>query len=168
MLFMALLARSAARTICRENIVEPYLTSSSEFWLASLSSVSVTCMAFFEVHSVITIIIPAPSSIRKLAGASSSSPLIIMFMSPDCEAILYESIAATGTPMKFTRSFPANASASENVPARIVVLRMFTPIRCRMKSIIVHATSMIMSDTARLAFMNSITAVSLSGFLSPL
>ena len=33
-----------------------------------------------------------------------------------------DSIAAIGTPIKFTRSFPANASANEKVPIAIIIL----------------------------------------------
>ena len=42
---------------------------------------------------------------------------------------LYESSPASGTPMKFTRSLPANAIASANVPMRTTNLNTFTRIR---------------------------------------
>ncbi len=52
-----------------------------------------------------------------------------MKLSADAPEALHScqlSHAARGTPTKFTRSFPANANASENVPRRMTTLKMFT------------------------------------------
>ncbi|MBA7592047.1 hypothetical protein ES708_34220 [subsurface metagenome] len=85
--------------------------------------VLVTDLAFLDTHKVITIIIPAikrnvvgvctasfSASIEKVAG--SALPLAMK--------ALKDSKPASGTPIKLTRSFPANAIANANVPTSTI------------------------------------------------
>ena len=109
---MAWLVLSVARTMARAKADEPYSRCScSSFWLASESSVSVTCIALRDVQSVRIITTPAPTRKEKLAGTFSLSASIVIAESPAWRAIWKASQPAIGTPMKFTRSFPAKASA---------------------------------------------------------
>ena len=69
-------------------------------------------------------------SIHKCTGADDASASIVMSVEPWLSASIYESIPAIGTPIKFTRSFPAKASARANVPERIVNFNMLTLSFC--------------------------------------
>ena len=84
---MPALMLSAARTIVRERTDEPYCSVPSSPCAESDSSVSVTCMAFFEVQSVSIMMAPAASRIRKLAGTLSFSTPISIWESPLYRAI---------------------------------------------------------------------------------
>ena len=166
---MPALILSAARTIVRDMTDEPYCSGPSSSCAAeSDNSVSETCMAFFEVQSVRIIIAPAASRIRKLAGTFSESAPIIICGSPECLALEKASNPATGTPMKFTRSLPAKASARANVPDRIVMRRMLILNRWMKNSSTEHATQQMKSDSSRCRSTIPTKALSASSDLSPL
>ena len=78
---IALLAFRAARTMVREKSDEPYCVSLSPCAESEIS-VSVTCIAFFEVQSVTIMMTPAVISTRKLAGTLAFSPSIRIVLSP--------------------------------------------------------------------------------------
>jgi len=94
-----------------------------------LSPVLSTRFAFFDVRRVITITTPDHSRSNKFAGTFPPSHSIVNRVGSVillAEKRSYELIAAIGTPIKFTRSFPANAVASENVPISTTSLNIFT------------------------------------------
>ena len=70
-----------------------------------------------------------PEAPRMTVGVTftSRSPPIIMPGSMPGWAFqsITLSMAATGTPTKFTKSLPAKAKASANVPARMITGKMF-------------------------------------------
>ena len=74
-----------------------------------------------------------PSS-RKFARAGLASSPIISVSLPASRAICQASYPASGTPMKFTRSFPAKARAREKVPERMVMRMMLKRMRWRIHS----------------------------------
>ena len=57
------------------------------------------------------------------------------------------------TPMKFTRSLPANARASAKVPESTVILRMFTFRHASRDMNRLQKTKAIATQTQMLAFM---------------
>ena len=71
----------------RENTLEPYCDSSSLDCAESDISVSVTCMALREVHSVSTMIAPAVSMKIMLAGMFSFRADITTSVFPASRAI---------------------------------------------------------------------------------
>ena len=85
---MPALTLRAARTIVREKTDEPYCCWPASSCAESESSVSETCMAFFEVHSVRIIRMPAVSRIRKLAGTFSFSAPMSICVSPASRAMV--------------------------------------------------------------------------------
>lgn len=127
------LAISVRRTSPRERNVEPKRSSSS-CCEASESSVSATCWDFFEKKSVSTMTTPEAIRIRKFARAGASRAPIMMVSLPASRAICQASKLARGTPMKFTRSFPAKARARAKVPERIVMRMMLSRIRWKSHS----------------------------------
>ena len=144
---MAWLVLSVARTMARAKADEPYSRCScSSFWLASESSVSVTCIALRDVQSVRIITTPAPTRKAKLAGTFSLSASIVIAESPAWRAIWKASQPAIGTPMKFTRSFPAKASARAKVPPRIVMRRMLILKRWTKKRMRLHTSQQTSSE----------------------
>ena len=84
-----------------------------------------TRWAFLENQSVNTITRPEARSIQVEAAAGLSRSPIMKASAELCVAdqILKLSQAAIGTPTKFTKSLPANAKASEKVPARMMILK---------------------------------------------
>ena len=111
---------------------------------------------------------PAPTRKAKLAGTFSLSAPIVIEASPALRAMRKASQPATGTPMKFTKSLPAKASARANVPPRIVMRRMLTRKRWMKKSSRLHASqqpSSASGSCSSTAWMNAVWA---SVLLSPL
>ena len=101
--------------------------SSPSCWRLKPNSVCITDFAFLDVQSVITIITPAiinryvsvftlpdNPSINRVSG---EAPGVL-------RKILNDSNPANGTPIKFTRSFPAKAIAKAKVPTNTISLRM--------------------------------------------
>ena len=106
---------------------EPKRSSPSSCRLRS-NVVLTTPLAFFDSHKVRTII--SPASKRYRVGVWTfpcSEPIKKVFeSSPGLAAnALYASSPARGTPMKFTRSFPAKAMAKANVPTKTINFRIF-------------------------------------------
>src|SRR5574344_222546 len=132
--FTALLISIESLTIALDTEVEPNFSTPSSC-LARLTSVSVTCLAFLDVHIVIAIMIPAVRSIRGFALTGAARELISKFEPTDAagmpaltaaEAVEYESYPAMLTPIKLTRSFPAKARARAKVPASTAMFRILT------------------------------------------
>ena len=73
---------------------------------------------------------PEASRTRKFARAGLASSPIMIDSLPASRAICRASKLARGTPMKFTRSFPAKARARAKVPERIVMRMMLKRMRC--------------------------------------
>ena len=121
------------RTSVRAIGVLPKFSSPSS-WRARSTEVLITLCAFLEVQRAYTMMTPAPK--RKyqgvLAGPRSEvirkpsgelpAPLVVKSMK--------EEYPAKGTPIKFTRSLPAKASASAKVPSSTTTLNTFTLSQC--------------------------------------
>ena len=121
-----LFSLSDCLTIALEKEVESKRSSPASCF-ARFTSVSVTLLAFLDIQRVMTITIPEARSIHILAWTGAlSAPISIPVSPPFATAIWYESNPAINTPMKLTRSLPANASASAKVPESTVILRIFT------------------------------------------
>ena len=59
-----------------------------------------------------------------------SEPIVILMSPPLATSVWKDSRPASVTPMKFTRSLPAKAIASENVPMSTTTFRTFTLHQC--------------------------------------
>ena len=94
------------------------------FWFDKSIEVLRTFLAFFENHKVTTITKPAKIRIRVGDETFEERKDILKSsgLNPETFHSVNDCQAAIGTPMKFTRSFPAKASARENVPTIIIVL----------------------------------------------
>ena len=118
----------APRTIMRPGAEAPNCSCVPERLEERLMEVWMTRWAFLENQSVRTITKPERS--RKAVGAVEGfkRPPIMKALSAAPEAChsFQLSQAASGTPTKFTRSLPAKANARENVPARMMILKMLT------------------------------------------
>jgi len=77
---------------------------------------------------------------------------------PDSIAIWKDLNPATGTPMKFTRSFPANAMARAKVPTRTMIFSMLIfLIRVRACRMMLHPTKLISMIVAVLSSTKPLT-----------
>ena len=109
----------------------PNISFSSFCWLDKSIDVCNTLRAFLLVKRAYTITAPAPTRNIIFVVAGMPSDSIVMFTSPPLETSVWkDSRPASVTPMKFTRSLPANAMASENVPMSTTTLRTFTLQKC--------------------------------------
>ena len=92
--------------------------------LAKSISVLVTFLAFEENQRVTTITIPATNNNIVGVGTFSERNAIENSVAciPETLHASYDCQAAIGTPMKFTKSFPAKAKANEKVPTPIIIL----------------------------------------------
>ena len=111
----------------RANLDEPNI-SSPPCCEPSPISVFDTLRALREVASDITMISPAP--IRKTIGVLDgplSEPIIKLWASPVPLVVKArkEASPVKGTPMKLTKSLPANASAKAKVPSKTTILNTF-------------------------------------------
>ena len=121
------------RTNVRAIGVLPKFSSPSS-WRARSTEVLITLCAFFEVQRAYTMMTPAPK--RKYQGVLAG-PRSEVIRKPSGEApvplvvkSMNEEYPAKGTPMKFTRSLPAKASASAKVPSKTTTLNTFTLSQC--------------------------------------
>ena len=98
--------------------------SSISFWFDKSKLVLTTFLAFDENHRVNTIIIPDKKRYRGLVLTFSDNETIENSdaLIEDEDQDWNDSSAAIGTPIKLTRSFPANARAREKVPTPIIIL----------------------------------------------
>ena len=93
------------------------------------TEVLTTLKAFLDVAREMTIIAPAAMRMSgEVEAGPSSADIIWPEASPPPLAVksLNASSPARGTPMKFTRSLPANAIANANVPSRTSTLKTLT------------------------------------------
>lgn len=92
--------------------------------------VCTTCLALRDTKSVRHMMSPDTKSQKVLALVIELSPPISMLPGSPPSAVqsLKLSSAASGTPTKFTRSFPANAKASAKVPASTMSLNTLRPM----------------------------------------
>ena len=93
------------------------------------TEVLTTLKAFLDVAREMTIIAPAAMRMNgEVEAGPSSADIIWPEASPPPLAVksLNASSPARGTPMKFTRSLPANAIANANVPSRTSTLKTLT------------------------------------------
>ena len=96
--------------------------------LLKFTSVSVTFLALRDNHKVITITKPAISNIKVLACDFPVRATIekLSGFAPGSAMNDWNAFnPAKGTPIKLTRSFPANAIARANVPTNTIILRIF-------------------------------------------
>ena len=94
------------------------------YWLERSKEVLTTFFAFDENQRVTIIIVPETN--KKIVGVWTFwVNCIILKLSaetPEPNQALYDWKAAIGTPIKFTKSLPANASAKAKVPTPIIIL----------------------------------------------
>ena len=107
---------------------DPNMLSDSS-WLDRLTLVFTTSLALRDSH--MAVIITAPAIMRNILGVSADSLSECMMNVSGLPLPLavksrYELTPASGTPMKFTKSLPANAIARANVPRSTIILNMFT------------------------------------------
>ena len=122
----ALLMSTAALTSVLDNMLDPK-RSLPDPWRLKLTSVSVTFLALRDNHKVITITIPAINRIKVFAfdlpvNATISSPSGSV---PGSAINVWNDFKpANGTPIKFTRSLPANAMARAKVPTSTIIFNI--------------------------------------------
>ena len=173
-LFTALFVSTPQRTMDLDNGVDENLSNPLP-WRARLTSVSVTVLAFLENHNASTIIIPAARSIfiSAFTGPFSDSIYNVSMEPPAAEislACLNASNPASGTPMKFTRSLLAKASARAMVPINTIIFRiLILNTNCKMAIITVHPANVTNNDLAILDSIISRKSVTINGLpLNPL
>ena len=122
------------RTILRAIDDVPNISFPSSCWLERSMDVCNTLRAFLLVKRAYTITAPAPmrNHTEVFAGRFNDSIINVSTEpAPLATKSLNDSKPASVTPMKFTRSLPANAIASENVPISTTILNTFTLHQCR-------------------------------------
>ena len=116
-------------TILLDNTEEPNRSLPSSCRLR-LTWVLMTERAFLEIQSVISIITPAVSKRKVFVCIFCCKASMVIFIGSElAAAILYASMPARGTPIKFTRSFAAKAMAREKVPARTIGFNMLIRVK---------------------------------------
>ncbi len=122
----SLRAQIVYRTILFDNLFGVNLSDPSD-WRPRFTSVSVTDLAFLENQRVRTMIIPAARSkyVFVLTGSFRIDMPNASGSVPEPFQARKDSRPAMGTPMKFTRSFPAKAIASAKVPNNTTNFRIF-------------------------------------------
>ena len=117
-------------------IFEELNTSSPSVCDARLLLFSTTLRAFFDILKATTITTPLPTKKKgfkalKVGFTLSVARTLITYSSgpaplPLAAKSMYDSSPDSGTPIKFTKSLPAKAIASENVPNRTITLKTLT------------------------------------------
>ena len=126
LVFLLMFFRSFLKLLPKHSTAPPLFILISFISLWSDKSIEVfnTFFALDENQSVITIIAPAKNKIRFGVSTFDESIPILSWSAgiPEIVHASYDCHAAIGTPMKLTRSFPANAKANAKVPTRIIIL----------------------------------------------
>ena len=124
----AVTAFVVTRTRLRANPDVPNISLPSFCCFERPMDVCNTLLAFLLVHNATTIIRPATNrkNVDVFAGSASEVIMSSSAPAPDETYTRKESKPANVTPIKFTRSFPAKASAKENVPTSTTTLSTFT------------------------------------------
>ena len=125
-----------------------------------LTSVCVTERALDETQSVTTMTAPAPIRTRLLprTGPFSASMVNSSGARPLADHSCQEVSPARGTPMKFTRSLLANASASANVPASTTVASRSMPALFSIHMITVQTSSEASVNSSAFAYIHALAS----------